>query len=787
MRLISLSFAWVVGVYLGSLLFPPPYVLIAASVLALLTAVLWRRRALVLWGGLCAAVLIGGLAWHHFAVSEPTLRDSGGQTVVIEGEVAQDPHYGDYGSWFSLSAEHLYAGDSDEEVSGKVLVYTDVLSSYSQGDALRIAGVVQPLSTITNPDYRASLQRQGFVGTMSDPDIELLRRSWLFSFRDRLARSISSALPEPQASLAQGLLLGMRSHMPDEVREAFSRTGTSHILAVSGFHLAIIGGTILSFSAWVFGRQRPTYLVVTLVMVWLYSALTGMQPPILRAAIMFSLYLAALWLGRPGSALTALAFAAAVMVGFNPEMLWTVSFQLSFMAVLGLILVQPRFQQLGERFIPEEHWVSSVLKPLFLAVTVGMAAIVATLPLMVYYFQSLSLVGLPATVVASAFVPGATVLSGTTALTGLLVPQAAWVVGWAASFFLMCLIATVEWFARSPSAFVEFGPMNAAFVWVYYVVLLAIVSSQRLASRMAGLVSLAGRWVDKLGEYAYRLPKKWTAGALVVCAALAWLAFSTLPDTRLEISFLDVGQGDAILIRTPAGQQILIDGGPNPDTVCQQLGKKMPFWDKSLDMVVLTHSDDDHLVGLMGVLEHYKVSHVVESGFGEGPIYRVWLTEMEERRIDWTMVRAGQEIDLGEGICLEVIYPREDLLSGTESEANSNSVVLRLVWKKVSFLFTGDVDDDAERNILYGGVLCPLRCTVLKVAHHGSGGSTCAEFVAAVNPQVAVISVGEGNTFGHPSDETLSRLDGVDVYRTDECGTVTFTTDGERLWVKTAK
>jgi competence protein ComEC len=409
------------------------------------------------------------------------------------------------------------------------------------------------------------------------------------------------------------------------------------------------------------------------------------------------------------------------------------------------------------------------------------------LPLMVYYFQSFSLVGLPATVVASAFVTPATMLAGVTALLGLFAPPLAWVVGWVASFFLMCIVATVEWFARLPFASVGTASVNAAAVCGYYLVLLAIVWRRRLRPAAAVPLSLFSRWLEWSSQTAYRLPKKRTVGALVVCASLVWVAVSVLPGTKLTVSFLDVGQGDSILIKTPAGQQILIDGGPNPDTVCQQLGKRLPFWDKSLDMVVLTHSDDDHLVGLMGVLRHYKVSQVLESGFGEGPVYREWLTEVEEREIDWTIARAGQEIDLGEGIVLEVIYPREDPLEGTESELNSNSVVLRLVWNEVSFLLTGDADDAAEQDILYGGVLHGLDCTVLKVGHHGSKYSTSPEFLSAVDPQVAVISVGEGNTFGHPSDELLARLNGVEVYRTDECGTITFSTDGERLWVKTAK
>ena len=788
MRLISLSVAWVVGVLLGSMVSLPLLapVLLSAVTLAV---VLWRRRkGLFLWGGLSLVTLLSGLNWYDVAVSEPNLQDFSGQRVVMEGEVSRDTQYSGGGAWMGVSVKRVWVGDCPSKASGKVVVYTEPVPWYSQGDVLRITGEVESLCEISNPGYRAFLERQGYVGTVADSaQIELVQRSWLFAFRNRLAGSISTALAEPQASLAEGLLLGIRSHMPDELRTDFSRTGTSHLLAISGFNLAVIGGAILSAAAWVFGRQRPVYLVVTLAIVWLYSALTGMQPPVFRSAIMFSLVLAALWVGRPGSALTALCFAGAIMVGLDPRVLWDVSFQLSFMAVAGLILVQPPLQQWGDRVIPEGHWVSFIVKPVFSNFTVGLAAIVATLPLMVYYFQSFSLVGLPATVVASAFVTPATMLAGGTALLGLFAPPLAWVVGWVASFFLMCITATVEWFGRLPFASIETGSVSGAVAWVYYVALLAIIWRGRLRLVATAPVRLLGRLFNWSCKTAYRLPKKRTAGALAVCAAVIWVAVVVLPDTKLTVSFLDVGQGDAIVIKTPAGQQILIDGGPNPDTVCQQLGKSLPFWDKRLDMVVLTHSDDDHLVGLMGVLHHYRVGHVLESGYGEGPVYREWLTEVEKKEIDWILARAGERIDLGEGIVLEVIYPREDLLEGTESKANSNSLVLRLVWNKVSFLLTGDADDAAEQDMMYEGVLRGLDCTVLKVGHHGSKYSTSAGFVAVVDPQAAVISVGEDNTFGHPSDETLSRLNGVDVYRTDECGTITFSTDGERLWVKTAK
>ena len=203
----------------------------------------------------------------------------------------------------------------------------------------------------------------------------------------------------------------------------------------------------------------------------------------------------------------------------------------------------------------------------------------------------------------------------------------------------------------------------------------------------------------------------------------------------------------------------------------------------STSLVVITHPEDDHVVGLVEVLRCYKVGQVLEPGLEQDTLaYEEWLRLIDEKNIKRTIAKAGQQIELGDGMRIEVLHPQEELLEGTDSDTNNNSVVLRLVWKEVSFLLTGDVYEEAEREILYQGY--KLNSTVLKVPHHGSATSTSSHFLAAVNPQVAVISVGEDNPFGHPSDETLARLKGVKVYRTDEQGTVTFTTDGERLWVE---
>jgi len=280
--------------------------------------------------------------------------------------------------------------------------------------------------------------------------------------------------------------------------------------------------------------------------------------------------------------------------------------------------------------------------------------------------------------------------------------------------------------------------------------------------------------------------KRWLTLALLVIAILVWSVALTTPDDKLHVSFLDVGQGDAILIQTPSRQNILIDGGPDPQAINLELSKKLPFWDRTIDLVVSTQPHADHITGLVEVLGRYKVKQVLEPGVPyDSSIYREWVKLVKEKQIKNGIARAGQEIDLGSGIRIEVLNPPAKLFEGTSHDVDNNGVVLRLSWGEVSFLFTADIRQEAEFELI--GQRANLRSTVLKVAHHGSKTSTTPQFLAAVAPEVAVISVGADNPFGHPGPEVVGRLEdrlGEDrVYRTDENGTTEFITDGDRLWV----
>jgi competence protein ComEC len=283
---------------------------------------------------------------------------------------------------------------------------------------------------------------------------------------------------------------------------------------------------------------------------------------------------------------------------------------------------------------------------------------------------------------------------------------------------------------------------------------------------------------------------KWLIPPLLLVTILVWAVVLTTPDDNLHVTFLNVGQGDAILIQTPDHQNILVDGGPSPQIISLELGWKLPFWDRTVDLMVSTQPQADHITGLVEVLQRYEVKQVLEPGFCYNScVYQEWLKLVEEKGIKHGMAKAGQEIDLGRGIKMEVLGPPNEFFEGTSADVDNNGVVLRLSWGEISFLLTADIRWEGEFELIKQRA--NLKSTVLKVAHHGSKTSATPQFLAVVDPQIAVISVGANNTFGHPSPEVVEKLKGKlgedNVYLTSQNGTIEFITDGEKLWVRVEK
>tara|TARA_Y100000310_G_scaffold339736_1_gene433392 strand:+ start:408 stop:1232 length:825 start_codon:yes stop_codon:yes gene_type:complete len=247
-----------------------------------------------------------------------------------------------------------------------------------------------------------------------------------------------------------------------------------------------------------------------------------------------------------------------------------------------------------------------------------------------------------------------------------------------------------------------------------------------------------------------------------------------ISSSSLELAFFDVGQGDSIFFETPQGHQVLIDGGPDAK-VLSRLGEVMPFWDKTLDLVVLTHPEADHLTGLVGVLERYKVKNVLWSGKGKDTrAFAAFEAQLKKEGARVLIAKAGKQLLLGKsGAVLEILYPKEGIDVQKET-SNESSVIVRLLYGEHEALFTGDTVKKIEARLVETG--SNIAADILKVAHHGSKTSTGIEFLGVVRPETAVISIGKNNRYGHPHPETLANLAeyGIKVRRTDQEGTISF-------------
>ncbi len=803
MVLIYLSCAWLAGIFLGTKLnLPLWFGLISLVPLTLLFFFRQHRQPVILTS---LAIIIFVLSSVYSYSSLCGIDDSkvwfynDRSPVELKGTVVGDPDVRDKNTRLTLEAAAVRLGSGWHDVEGMVLIFTPRYPAYEYGDVLCVAGELKAPPRLDDFDYRGYLAHHGIHATMLYPQIEVLDTgqgfkplAWVYSVRGCLAQNLVKVLPEPQASLAQGVLLGIRGNIPQKIRDDFSRSGTAHLLAISGLHLGIMAGVVLGVGLWLFGRRHYLYVWLALGAVWLYTVITGMNPPVVRGAIMASLFLAAEALGRQRSGMVALTFAAAVMVGIHPYILGDASFQLSFLAMAGLVFIFPIIRDWGRRAVAmtlgEEGSLVSTANVCVDTLSATLGAVIAVWPVVAYYFGIVSLVGPLATFLALPALPGVIVTGALAGVVGLASLGVAQAIGWLAWLFLSYMILVVGGLGSPSISSVEVGSFHPALIWGYYLVLAAAIWFYSYLTRLRSPISgTAGRMKSGLnispGPSGVR---KWFIVPLLVAAVLVSYVAVTMPGNDLRVSFLDVGEGDAILIQK-GSRQILVDGGPSPQAITVGLGDRMPFWDRTIDLVVLTHPDQDHLAGLVEVLRRYRVEQVLyPDPDHNSPLYDEWSRLVSEKDIESTVACAGQRIDLGDGIIIKVLNPMEDPVTGSQSDINNNSVVLRLNAGDISFLLTGDIMSETERELVRERA--DLMVTVLKVPHHGSDTSTTSGFLAVVSPQAVVISCGEDNRFGHPDAGVLQRLEkklGADnIYRTDEDGSIDFITDGERLWVE---
>jgi competence protein ComEC len=800
MTLIALGLAWLAGIALAGWLEPPLPVLALLALPALGILLLWRKEPAPRLSAACALALLAGgarllAATPHIGPDDLAYYNDQGRVELI-GVVVDEPDVRDTYQNLRLRAESLTlspvgvgtrptpTGD-ERPVSGLVLVRAPRYPPHAYGDRLDVAGELETPPIYEGFSYRDYLARQGVYSIISRPNIELIESGqgspfWaaLYAFKARAQATIAQLLPEPYAALLTGILLGVESGIPRELYERFNATGTSHIIVISGFNIAIVAALLMLVGTRVLGKRRAVGL--TLAGIALYTILVGADAAVVRAAIMGGLYVVAVYFGRQAEVRTSLVLTAMLMTAANPYALWDVGFQLSFAATAGLVWLVPPLERAAE------SWLATLMGPqgaltamglLSEGLVVSLAAQIATAPLIVYHFGRLSAVSLLTNLLILPVQPLVMMAGGLATVAGLVWLPIGQALGWVAWLPLAWTVAVVNWTADASFASLTLGHFSPALLAAVYAALAGLtwLISRRATADPAEATRLAWEGLRR----STRLMLLGGASA----ALLTWLAVAALPDGRLHVAFLNVGQGDAILITTPGGRQVLIDGGPSPSSTLWEMGRNMPFWDRSLDLVVNTHPDADHLAGLPEVLERYRVGQVLLPDVaGESGLYAAWREAVEEEGAPVIQAQAGMRLELETGLVVEVLHPGR-VRAG--DKFNDHSVVARLTFGGVSFLLPGDIEARVERELDAGGK--SLASTVLKAPHHGGDTSSSQPFLDAVAPQVAVISVGAENRFGHPSPEALARYAalGIPVLRTDELGTVEFVTDGERLWVRT--
>jgi competence protein ComEC len=656
------------------------------------------------------------------------------------------------------------------------------------GDRIEVGGQVRPPA---DDDYGRYLARIGAVGTLRARQLEALGPStdpaWLVErYRRSAGAGLSRAMPEPQSGLAAGIIVGLRDRVDRELAAAFTTAGVSHVVAISGWNIAIVAGIVGALLRGVSRRRRA---VLTAAVIAAYVAFAGASPSVMRAALMAGVVLIARETGRAGQAAAVLGVAATLLLALDPRLVLDAGFQLSAVATAGLIAwASPIAEHLaGPQPGRLRRWLAESLG-------VSLAAQAATLPIVLATFGRLSLVAPAVNLLVVPAIPPAMAASATALIggwaTGAGLPDGiAVVIGLPAWAILGAVIWVVRTGAALPFASIGLDPPWSVFAGAAAALLILAVHRHLARQRTTGpptatTVLPASKRSANPASRAGGTLRRLTAVALAGGIVSVGLVFAYRSDGTTRLVMLDVGQGDSILLEGARGARVLVDTGPDPDALLVALDERLPPWDRRLDAVILTHPHEDHVAGLALLIERYRVGQVLEPGMrGPGPGHQAALAAIAVHRIPHRTLTAGARLDVDD-LVLTVLWPDAGRVPVEPPETgvgiNNASLVMLGEVDGRRLLLTGDAEEAVDAALLARGV---PTVELLKVAHHGSATATTGALLDALEPGLALISVGTDNSYGHPAPATLERLSerGIPVLRTDLGGDIEVTIDGQAL------
>ena len=801
--LLLLTAGFLFGLLLGSFVpyIPLSTVIVLLAIAGLLTyfeqrGTLSRRHGLFVYGS-----IVAGLFYWFFDASltphGPFARMMSKNPVALEGTICEPVRHGPNRAVLVLCVpEHKHAGEAGEPHGRVRLTWREPDQSLLQGEPVSVTARIRAPSGMVNPggfDYEAYLERQGIDAVASVSGAGRIAKQpfttddprWMVwrtidEWRDRIRQAAAASLHDAALGLYLGMIIGEPDYISPEIRDLFMATGTVHILSISGSHLGLIAvasfflirrGCRLLPPTWLLHLSRyttPTRLAAMLTVppVVFYTLLAGAQLATIRSLIMILLFLLAVWMGRNSNILLTLAIAAWLIVLHNPKALFDISFQLSFLSVLAIALVLQRTDRKKNMDNGEESGLPSNIDRLrnwcraYCSMTGGVTLV--TLPVVAYYFNQIPWVGLIGNLI--------------------IVPIA--------GFVLVPIgLASAIWYLMIGGETLPASNMNQTVGDIVFRLVETLahiphaewhVASPGLPAILAFYLFLAiAAW-----PHGYGWLKRGSA-AMVALILIGWMwSPRAWPDDgTLRITFLDVGQGDACLIELPDRQTILIDGGATYETL--DIGRAViaPYlWDRGishLDHVIGTHPQLDHIGGLAWTVKQFDVGRYWHNGTGRDEAFYVRLQEeLHAHRVPEQVAEEGQMV-VDTGPCrLRVLNPADAdataLKSGkvnNGSGLNNRSIVTRLDCGPHSFLFTADIETSTIARLQHDPW---FNGRVVKVPHHGGRSSLHEGWIAGAPPEVAVISVGRANSYGHPTAPVLEayRRQGSRILRTDRDGAI---------------
>ncbi len=777
MGLFVFSLIWLGGIAAGETFPLDMWEWLLLFAISLGSIILFRPFHNFRWVFLACVVFLLGMA--RLQVAQPDFGPDHishyndlGTRLTLTGTIIDDPDIRDTYVGLRMDLERLWIRELQiyRRVEGKVLLYAPRDKTWSYGDRIRVQGYIETPPNFDTFSYREYLARQGIHSVIPDPRITFIRSNaanpflkMIYDVRQHARKTIRKLFPDPEASLLEGILIGIESGISPEVRETFNRTGTTHIIAISGFNVTILAAVFMAgFGRW-FGARIGALCAGIAIL--LYTILVGADATVVRAAIMAGLVIYALRIGRQTDGFASLSAAVILMTLVNPNILWDVGFQLSFAATLGLIVyaspLHDGFVRISSRWFPQDRVkdYSQAIAEVFLYT---IAAQLTTFPLMMYYFRRISLISIIANPLILPAQPLLMILGGIATMIGMLSIPLARPIAALAWPFPAFTIHTVAALSNWQYASIGIGPIGFGAVLGLYTILGLLTWLTLIPPGKQKATALAQSIKSHL-----QIPATAVLVSLMILTGLTWLEVMRQPDGLLHITILDVGQGEAILIQTPRAQNILINGGSSSIRLSDALGRQLSVSNRNMDVLFLTHDDPVHIGALQGIADQYSFDLTLVSGEFKGTTYRKLAGKLQNPDTAPVHIEAGHRLKFSEDGYLEILATGE------------RGAIILVRYGRARIVLASGAGPDLTSAL--AGEESIKKVSAVLLSDGGDRAANPPGWLTRLDPELILLST---NTEQLPSGDLLRQLMGRTIVRTDIHGSIELVTDGEKLWVQ---